>query len=76
MAEIVELGEAVEELVSDGDSIPFEGFTHLIAFPPAALSPNSTGTLADAGFGHCFSRRPGAKRRKCRKEESFVFCVI
>jgi glutaconate CoA-transferase, subunit A len=32
MAEIVELPEAVAALVSDGDSIALEGFTHLIPF--------------------------------------------
>src|ERR1700735_3727486 len=32
MAEIVSLGEAVAELVHDGDSVALEGFTHLIPF--------------------------------------------
>ena len=32
MAEIVGLAEGVAELVSDGDSVAFEGFTHLIPF--------------------------------------------
>jgi glutaconate CoA-transferase subunit A len=32
MAEIVELREAVAELVHDGDSVAMEGFTHLIPF--------------------------------------------
>ena len=31
----MELGEAVESLVSDGDSVAFEGFTHLIPFAAA-----------------------------------------
>jgi glutaconate CoA-transferase, subunit A len=35
LAEIVGLGEAVEGLVSDGDSVAFEGFTHLIPFAAA-----------------------------------------
>ena len=30
MAEIVSLEEAVAELVSDGDAVALEGFTHLI----------------------------------------------
>lgn len=30
MAEIVELSTAVEELIQDGDSVAYEGFTHLI----------------------------------------------
>jgi glutaconate CoA-transferase subunit A len=34
MAEVVELREAVAGLVSDGDSVALEGFTHLI--PTAA----------------------------------------
>src|SRR4030088_898957 len=32
MAEIVSLGEAVRELVRDGDALAMEGFTHLIPF--------------------------------------------
>jgi glutaconate CoA-transferase, subunit A len=32
MAEILALGEAVAELVRDGDSVALEGFTHLIPF--------------------------------------------
>jgi glutaconate CoA-transferase subunit A len=32
MAEIVELADAVAELVGDGDSVAMEGFTHLIPF--------------------------------------------
>ena len=32
MAEIVALGEAVSELVHDGDAVAMEGFTHLIPF--------------------------------------------
>jgi glutaconate CoA-transferase subunit A len=32
MAEIVSLGDAVAELVHDGDSVALEGFTHLIPF--------------------------------------------
>ena len=32
MAELVSLSEAVRELVSDGDSVALEGFTHLIPF--------------------------------------------
>ncbi|HEX4062980.1 MAG TPA: CoA-transferase [Streptosporangiaceae bacterium] len=32
MAEIVPLGQAVAELVHDGDSVALEGFTHLIPF--------------------------------------------
>src|SRR5437868_15218505 len=32
MAEIVTLHDAVTELVSDGDSVALEGFTHLIPF--------------------------------------------
>src|ERR1700722_11854586 len=32
MAEIVSLGEAVAELVHDGDTVALEGFTHLIPF--------------------------------------------
>jgi glutaconate CoA-transferase, subunit A len=32
MAELVSLREAVRELVSDGDSVALEGFTHLIPF--------------------------------------------
>lgn len=32
MAEIVPLGDAVSSLVSDGDSVALEGFTHLIPF--------------------------------------------
>src|SRR5262249_741920 len=32
MAEIVPLPDAVDELVSDGDSVALEGFTHLIPF--------------------------------------------
>lgn len=35
MPEIVDLREAVAELVSDGDSIALEGFTHLIPFAAA-----------------------------------------
>ncbi|MGH3088532.1 MAG: CoA transferase subunit A [Rubrobacteraceae bacterium] len=35
MAEILELKEAVAELVGDGDSVAFEGFTHLIPFAAA-----------------------------------------
>jgi glutaconate CoA-transferase subunit A len=30
MAEVVTLREAVAELVHDGDTVAFEGFTHLI----------------------------------------------
>ena len=30
MAEVVTLAEAVRELVSDGDTVALEGFTHLI----------------------------------------------
>ncbi len=32
MAELTSLGEAVAELVSDGDAVAIEGFTHLIPF--------------------------------------------
>jgi glutaconate CoA-transferase subunit A len=32
MAQIVELADAVAELIRDGDSVAFEGFTHLIPF--------------------------------------------
>jgi glutaconate CoA-transferase, subunit A len=32
MAELLTLGEAVEQLVRDGDSVALEGFTHLIPF--------------------------------------------
>src|SRR3954454_24266589 len=32
MAEVVSLSEGVAELVRDGDSAAFEGFTHLIPF--------------------------------------------
>src|SRR3954449_7063797 len=32
MAEIVTLQDAIAELVSDGDSVALEGFTHLIPF--------------------------------------------
>jgi len=32
MAELTSLGEAVAEIVRDGDSIAMEGFTHLIPF--------------------------------------------
>jgi Acyl CoA:acetate/3-ketoacid CoA transferase, alpha subunit len=32
MAELLELDEAVRELVNDGDSVALEGFTHLIPF--------------------------------------------
>lgn len=32
MAQVMGLGEAVEKLVSDGDSVALEGFTHLIPF--------------------------------------------
>lgn len=32
MARVVDLGEAVAELVHDGDSVALEGFTHLIPF--------------------------------------------
>ena len=32
MAELTSLSDAVAELVSDGDSVAFEGFTHLIPF--------------------------------------------
>jgi glutaconate CoA-transferase subunit A len=35
MAEIVDLREAVAELVHDGDSVALEGFTHLIPFAAA-----------------------------------------
>jgi glutaconate CoA-transferase subunit A len=35
MAEIVDLREAVAELVGDGDSVAMEGFTHLIPFAVA-----------------------------------------
>src|ERR1700760_4379788 len=32
MAELMPLGDAVAELVGDGDSVALEGFTHLIPF--------------------------------------------
>ena len=32
MAEVVSLAEAVEQVVHDGDTVAFEGFTHLIPF--------------------------------------------
>ncbi|MBV9836896.1 MAG: CoA transferase subunit A, partial [Solirubrobacterales bacterium] len=32
MAEVVELREAIAELVEDGDCVALEGFTHLIPF--------------------------------------------
>ena len=35
MAELVELREAVAGLVSDGDSVALEGFTHLIPIAAA-----------------------------------------
>src|ERR1041385_3045437 len=35
VAEIVSLSEAVAELVHDGDTVAFEGFTHLIPFAAA-----------------------------------------
>ena len=35
MARFLKLSEAVEEVVRDGDTAAFEGFTHLIPTPPA-----------------------------------------
>src|SRR3982751_5623892 len=35
MAEVVSLREAVAATISDGDSVAFEGFTHLIPFAAA-----------------------------------------
>ena len=32
MARFLELSEAVEEIVRDGDTVAMEGFTHLIPF--------------------------------------------
>jgi glutaconate CoA-transferase, subunit A len=32
MAELLSLGDAIEQLVNDGDSVALEGFTHLIPF--------------------------------------------